>query len=177
VITMLTMIRKPVVFALLPALALSGCCCWEKENRDGAVTGGLLGAAGGAIIGAMTGSWVWGALIGAGTGALAGYVIADNSQKYRRSPPAHGSPESEARSRGEADREFQVAMDSKDSATANYHLRRSIEIYPTPAAHNNLGLLQLQGGEREAARASFRQAILLDPGYEPALNNLERLGS
>ena len=172
-------LRKPVIVALLPALVLSGCCCWEPENRDGAVTGGVLGAAGGAIIGAMTGSWVWGALIGAGTGALAGYVIADNSHKYRRPPPSdrHVSAESEARVRGEADREFQVAMDSKDSATATYHLRKSIELYPTPAAHNNLGLLHLQGGDRESARASFRQAILLDPSYEPALNNLERLGS
>ena len=66
-------------------------------------------------------------------------------------------------------------MESKDSATAEYHLKRSIQLYPTPAAHNNLGLLHLREGDRAAARASFREAIALDSRYEPALQNLEKL--
>jgi tetratricopeptide (TPR) repeat protein len=167
---------KRVLAAALAALMLvQGCASWDKEDRDGAVAGGLIGAGGGALIGAMTGSWFWGAVVGAGTGALAGYVIADTNKDHRAakaSDRAYG-----AHARDDADREFKVAMDAKDKATAEYHLKRSIDRFPTAAAHNNLGLIELQDGRRDAARASFREAIALDPRYEPALKNLEKIGA
>lgn len=169
-------LRKSLLIVLAGTFCLPGCCHWEKHNRDGARGGALLGAGAGAIIGSMTGSWVWGALIGAGSGALAGYVVADNAENRRRERTAVYVSE-EDRLRGESDREFRTAMEAKDSATAEYHLRRSIEFYPTPAAHNNLGMLQLSAGDRDGARASFRSAIAIDSRYEPALQNLEKLGS
>jgi osmotically inducible lipoprotein OsmB len=169
------MFRKPVVIVLAVALSSSGCCHWDECHTDSAIGGGLVGAGAGALIGSMTGSWAWGALIGAGTGALAGYVIADNNEYYRSKRDAAYVADDQ-RLRGEADREFRIAMQAKDSATAEYHLRRSIEFYPTPAAHNNLGMLQLSAGDREGARASFRNAIALEPRYEPALQNLEKIG-
>jgi hypothetical protein len=166
--------KQLCIVLLAAAITSSGCCSLEPHNRRGARTGGLIGAGAGAIIGSMTGSWVYGALIGAGTGALAGYVIADNSQDRRGE--VVDSTFDDSHLRDEADREFRIAMEAKDSATAEYHLKRSIQLYPTPAAHNNLGLVQLQNGNREAARASFREAIALEPRYEPALQNLEKIG-
>jgi osmotically inducible lipoprotein OsmB len=170
------MFRKALLVSLAGVVLAQGCCSWDEENREGAVTGGLLGAAGGIIIGSMTGSWVWGGLIGGSMGALAGYVIADNSKDKPKAEPAE-YPVGAARMRQEADREFKVAMEAKDSRSAEFHLRESIKFCPTPAAHNNLGIIQLQQGDRASARASFRSAILLDPGYDPALKNLEKLGA
>ena len=169
------MFRKTGLIVLAAATFISGCCCWDQEEQNGAATGGLIGAGAGMLIGSMTGSWVWGGLIGGGLGALTGYVVADNAKDHRAREAETVS--SASHSRSEADREFQVAMESRDSASAEKHLKRSIDIYPTPAAHNNLGLLQLQAGDRDSARASFRRAIVLDPSYDPALRNLEKLGA
>jgi len=50
---------------------LAGCSnMTAREQR--ALSGGALGAAGGAIIGAVTGSWVAGALLGGAGGAAVG---------------------------------------------------------------------------------------------------------
>jgi tetratricopeptide (TPR) repeat protein len=169
------MSNRMLAAGLAVLLFAQGCASWEQKHRDGAVAGGLIGAGGGAIVGAMTGSWFWGALIGAGSGALAGYVIADNSADHRAprsSDRAYGQ-----NAREDADREFKLSMEAKDRASAEYHLRRSIDRFPTPAAHNNLGLLALQDGRRDTARANFREAIALDPRYEPALKNLEKMGT
>ncbi|MBX6366600.1 MAG: hypothetical protein IRZ04_01395 [Rhodospirillales bacterium] len=65
--------RKNVVVALICLGALAGCSNMsEREQR--ALSGGALGAAGGAVIGAVTGSWVAGALIGGAGGAAIGAV-------------------------------------------------------------------------------------------------------
>ncbi|MDE2463804.1 MAG: hypothetical protein KGO02_08840 [Alphaproteobacteria bacterium] len=53
------------------ALALVGC---GTTTSDRALSGAGIGAAGGAIIGAMTGTAASGALIGAAAGALTGAV-------------------------------------------------------------------------------------------------------
>lgn len=66
------MLRKIIVPALLSAsvLGLAGCG-YSPGHR--ALTGGAIGAGGGAIIGAATGLGAGtGALIGAGAGALTG---------------------------------------------------------------------------------------------------------
>ncbi len=60
--------------ALLAILSLSGC---GREPGTRAVTGGLLGAGGGAALGAVTGVGAGtGALIGGGAGAVGGAVTA-----------------------------------------------------------------------------------------------------
>ncbi len=68
--------RLLALFAL--ALFLFGCSGVPLNPREkGVLWGGGLGAAGGALIGAATGSPGTGALIGGGAGALAGGLIGD----------------------------------------------------------------------------------------------------
>jgi Flp pilus assembly protein TadD len=109
-------------------------------------------------------------------GALTGYVIADNSKDKKKADAEHTVGAS-SRLREDAEREYRLAMEAANPTSAEFHLRESIKLNPTPAAHNNLGIIQLQKGDRESARASFRSAIRLDPSYDQALRNLERLGA
>ncbi|HYC79095.1 MAG TPA: tetratricopeptide repeat protein, partial [Planctomycetota bacterium] len=154
----------------------------QSNTGRGAAVGAATGAVLGGVIGAATGSWAWGALIGAGAGALTGYVIAEETDpakdraRYEPVPANSTSYDADRQRRDDADREYRVAMAAKDSATAEYHLKRSLDFYPTPAAHNNLGLIYMQSGDRDRAREQFRAAVRLDPNYDPALQNLERLG-
>jgi tetratricopeptide (TPR) repeat protein len=173
------MFRKTSLLALAGCMFVSGCCCMDREERRDTATGGLIGAGAGILIGSMTGSWLWGGLVGGGLGALTGYVVAENAKDHREQHAATKAEgvATDASLRDQADREFKTAMDARDTASAEYHLKRSIDLYPTPAAHNNLGLIQLQSGDRTSARASFRRAIVLDPSYDPALRNLEKLGA
>jgi len=61
---------------LIGSMALGLAACGEEPGTR-AVTGGLIGAGGGAALGAATGVGAGtGALIGAGTGAVAGAVTA-----------------------------------------------------------------------------------------------------
>jgi osmotically inducible lipoprotein OsmB len=72
------MFRKLIVPAMLSAslLGLAGCG-YSPGHR--ALTGGAIGAGGGAIIGAATGMGAGtGALIGAGAGALTGAATTHN---------------------------------------------------------------------------------------------------
>lgn len=157
--------------ALIP-LAVAGCTFNERNSR-GTAQGGAIGLGAGAIIGAATGSWWKGALIGAGAGALIGYSVSSEPER----PRYYSSYRSDdARRRDDAERHFRLAMDARDSATSEYHLKQSLSLHPTPHAYNNLGLVQLQSGDKDAARTSFRRAIELDPRYDPALLNLEKLG-
>lgn len=53
--------------ALAVSLALGGCA-------NNTLTGAGIGAAGGGLIGSLSGDFGWGALIGAGVGAAGGYL-------------------------------------------------------------------------------------------------------
>jgi osmotically inducible lipoprotein OsmB len=66
-------LRKNLAIALICLGALAGCSnLSQREQR--ALSGGALGAAGGAVIGAVTGSWAVGALVGAAGGAAVGAI-------------------------------------------------------------------------------------------------------
>lgn len=68
--------RGIMIFGLLAGLALTVAGCGETPGTR-AVTGGLLGAGGGAALGAATGGNAGtGALIGGGVGAIGGAVTA-----------------------------------------------------------------------------------------------------
>jgi len=55
------------------------------------------------------------------------------------------------------------------------HLRRAIALEPGRAeAFNLLGVLMEVRGDRLEAQKNYRAALSLDPGYKPALDNLER---
>ena len=69
------------------ALALSNCAAPAGPNTQrGAVTGGLLGAAAGGVIGHQSGRALEGAAIGAAAGGIAGAVYgnAQDQEQYGR---------------------------------------------------------------------------------------------
>ena len=66
------MLRKLMVAALAVGV-LAGCSNMSQREQR-VLSGGALGAAGGAVIGALTGSWVIGALAGGAGGAAIGAV-------------------------------------------------------------------------------------------------------
>lgn len=66
--------------AALALVALSACSSMDNQQQR-ALSGGALGAAGGAAIGLMTGSWVTGAVIGGAGGAAAGALTSDKDVK------------------------------------------------------------------------------------------------
>jgi uncharacterized membrane protein len=63
---------------LAGSLVVLSACGTTTGQRAG--SGALMGAAGGALIGSLSGDAGAGALIGAGTGALGGYLV-DQHQK------------------------------------------------------------------------------------------------
>jgi osmotically inducible lipoprotein OsmB len=67
---------KRVSIVLLALALLAGCSGMSREQQR-ALSGGALGAAGGAVIGAVTGSVVTGALIGAAGGAAVGALTGE----------------------------------------------------------------------------------------------------
>jgi len=70
-----TILKPSVVSALVLALSLSACADMNYRQQR-ALSGGAIGAAGGAAIAAMTGGGVvTGALIGAGGGAAIGALL------------------------------------------------------------------------------------------------------
>ena len=79
--------RKMLSAVLALGLALSMLGCNTTPVQDGAVLGGALGAASGAIIGHQSGRQGEGALIGAGLGALTGAIVGDQVQQQQRHRP------------------------------------------------------------------------------------------
>jgi osmotically inducible lipoprotein OsmB len=76
--------KKAVVLVLLVALLGAGCSGMSyTEQRT--LSGGAIGAGGGALIGAAAGSAATGAAIGGGAGLLGGYLYDQyqKSQGYR----------------------------------------------------------------------------------------------
>ena len=65
--------RKFAPLALVAMLGLGGCSNMSAEQQR-VMSGTGIGAAGGAVIGAIAGNAGVGALIGAGAGALGGYI-------------------------------------------------------------------------------------------------------
>jgi osmotically inducible lipoprotein OsmB len=76
--------RKTVMLILAAALLFSGCANMSNTEQR-VLSGGAMGAAGGALIGAAAGSAAIGAAAGGGAGLLGGYVY-DQYQKSRGNP-------------------------------------------------------------------------------------------
>lgn len=77
---------KPLTFAMLAALMLSTAACSGMTNQQQrALSGGAIGAAGGAALGAITGgSAVTGALLGGLGGVAIGAFTSDRDFKANR---------------------------------------------------------------------------------------------
>jgi hypothetical protein len=72
------------IAALTMAVVL-GACSQPLSNREkGALIGGGAGAAGGALIGGITGAPGTGALIGGAAGAIGGALVGDQKDRQRR---------------------------------------------------------------------------------------------
>ncbi|EXJ16500.1 glycine zipper family protein [Imhoffiella purpurea] len=71
------MTKLAIPFAFVAAIAIAGCGTTTGQ-RSG--SGALMGAAGGALIGSLSGNAGAGALIGTGAGAIGGYLY-DQHQK------------------------------------------------------------------------------------------------
>lgn len=69
---------------VLILVVLAGC--ETTPVQDGAVVGGVLGAATGAIVGHQSGQQGEGALIGAGAGALLGALVGDQVERRGYAP-------------------------------------------------------------------------------------------
>jgi len=59
-------------------------CSNMNHQEQRTLSGGALGAAGGAVVGALTGSWVTGALIGGAGGAAIGALTSDKDVSVRK---------------------------------------------------------------------------------------------
>ncbi len=71
--------------AVLALMFTLGACSRPLSNREqGALVGGGAGAAGGALIGGITGAPGTGALIGGEAGAVGGGLVGDERDRRRR---------------------------------------------------------------------------------------------
>lgn len=71
-----------MLIAVALSLSLLGGCAGTRAERHGAARGALIGAAGGAVISAMTGGGpVQGAAVGAAGGAAVGAITADGRDR------------------------------------------------------------------------------------------------
>jgi osmotically inducible lipoprotein OsmB len=74
-----------VGFTTLAVMLALGACSQPLSNREqGALIGGGAGAAGGALVGGITGAPGTGALIGGTAGAVGGALVGDEKDRRRR---------------------------------------------------------------------------------------------
>lgn len=74
-----------VGFTALTVAFTLGACSQPLSNREkGALIGGGAGAAGGALIGGITGAPGTGALVGGAAGAVGGALMGDEKDRRRR---------------------------------------------------------------------------------------------
>ena len=58
------------------------------------------------------------------------------------------------------------------------YFETSLHLNPNqPAVLNQVGVLRLEGGDAAAAREAFSRALVVDPGYQLARKNLQKVGS
>jgi osmotically inducible lipoprotein OsmB len=78
------MMKAILPVTLVAALMLSGCA-GMSDTQQRTLSGAGIGAAGGAVIGAIAGNAGLGAVIGTGVGAAGGYVYDQHKKAQKRS--------------------------------------------------------------------------------------------
>ena len=74
--------RFATIGFLVAMLAATTACSNMSQREQRALSGGAIGAAGGAAIGAVTGgSWLTGALVGGAGGAAVGALLPDHRSR------------------------------------------------------------------------------------------------
>lgn len=172
----MTIRRKGLALAGLLAaqtLALPAC----KSEDDTKLLGAAIGAAAGAAAGRAAGgkkNKTGGTIIGAVVGGVAGYLIA-GAFGGNATPEEKAKPEFQ-----EANKEFDqgvAAKEAGDEQAAMAHYKEASRLAPEqPEPYNNAGLIYLENGDRTNAEASFRKALAVDPAFEPAKTNLQKMG-
>ncbi len=76
--------RKAMALIVIAVLLVGGCAGMSNTQQR-VLSGGAIGASGGAVIGALAGSAAIGAAAGGGAGLLAGFAY-DQYQKSRGNP-------------------------------------------------------------------------------------------
>jgi osmotically inducible lipoprotein OsmB len=78
---------KKYLAVIICAVSMSGCVGMSRQQQS-TLSGGAIGAGGGAFLGAVTGgSPAVGAVLGGAAGALTGYILGDQGEprhRYRR---------------------------------------------------------------------------------------------
>lgn len=109
----------------------------------------------------------------AGQNAPVGIAMgAMNSGRANETKPANlGTAEC-----NQAEGEISKASASSELADKLFHYRRALRLCPdNPSYHNGLGEIYLSLNRRNDAEFEFREALNLDPNYQPASNNLNAL--
>ena len=180
-----TKIQKGLVLCgLLAAQPLLGGCQTLQENPGLAAA---LGAVGGAAVGyavAPKGNRVGGAIIGAVVGGAAGYLLAKHfgakaTEEQRATPEFKQSQaqfEQGNAALEQAQKTNDAAQKSAAAKDAAAHYDESAKLTPYVAEPVvNRGLAELEQGDKAAAKASFEQALQVDPQNAEARSNLEKL--
>jgi tetratricopeptide (TPR) repeat protein len=161
------------VLVLVPVALAPGC----KSDEDNKWLGAGIGAVAGGLAGRAMGGQknkAGGTIIGAVVGGVAGYAIAggfgsDASEEEKKSPAFQ-----------QANSEFDAGVAAKksgnDQAALQHYAAASQHSPDQPEPYNNAGLIYLEQGDKTHAELSFRRALAVDPKFEPARTNLQKMG-
>ncbi len=158
---------------------------------------GMMGALLGAGIGAGIGHAVdrsGGAGKGAAIGAIGGYIIGSQMDKSEQKARETGRREATARQQvqqpagggkisaqncAEGQDYFDRSLKTKNNDDKVYYLEKAVKLCPGDArVHNDLGVAYYTRNgshDRDRARAEFKEALKINPGYTVARDNLSSL--
>jgi hypothetical protein len=169
--------RTPLIVVALPlALLLPACRMNER------LSGTLIGAGGGAVVGAVTTGFP-GFVVGGLAGGLAGYLVgdymADQRERGRTSvfkDRGVAGVKEVAPTIAAAEAAYEKGRAAQTSEEAKRWYRESLRLDPErPGPWNALGLHAYLEGDRALAETHFRQALAVEPDYYAARYNLARL--
>ncbi len=158
--------KYPVLISV--AMLLAACATPHQERTT--TTGALIGATAGAVIGSQSDRTAEGAVIGGVIGGLAGAIIGDDQRASAADPRYH------RRNCPDGESFFRRAQHERNLHEKIELMQQGIRYCPNnPAAHNDLGVAYMRIGNRQQAARHFKRALQIDPYYQPARANLNRL--
>ncbi|HVG94604.1 MAG TPA: tetratricopeptide repeat protein, partial [Planctomycetota bacterium] len=96
-------------------------------------------------------------------------------------PPRSAPPPPVARSTNPAEAariEYEMGRSATSADRALRHYEEAIRLDPSrPEPHNARGMILAWQGRTEEAKRAYAQALALDPGYRPAIDNLQGLAA
>ncbi len=161
------------LLVLVPVALTPGCASDDDNKWLGAGVGAVAGGLAGRAIGGKN-NRTGGTIIGAVVGGVAGYAIAggfgsDATEEEKASPGYQ-----------QANQEFDKGVEAKkagnDQAALQHYTAASQHSPDQPEPYNNAGLIYLGQGDKTNAELNFRRALSVDPKFEPARSNLEKMG-